>query len=285
MSQRPSRQACIDRQVFDLARSFLLKFDHITPEVLDRHLSVPDTDRPKELPGIFLNLISSAQNRHSLPKVIGLAIGGVENLSDILCDFEPGGVVEKYAEGGAERLLDDIVQQLMSGSPPRREARSHWPAYCRSVLSGAAFLARFRDGEDFHAWAAFFDRDDRARPALPALLSHEIRGFGFALACDFLKELGYHNFGKPDVHLKVIFSELGLAESDDPYTVFKAITRLAINAGVTPYAADKVFWLISTGRFYHDNIDIGRHRGEFIAYAAAELARERDGNGADSVGK
>jgi hypothetical protein len=272
MSHRPSQQACIDKKVFDLARSYLLRFEQVTPEVLDRHLSVPAKDRPEELPGIFFNLVFSAQNRHSLPKVIGRAIGGVESLSDILCGFEPRRVLEKYAEGGAERLLDDVIEELLAGFPPRREARSHWPAYCRAILSGAAFLAQFRNGADFHDWVAFFDQDDRARPALPALLSHELDGFGFALACDFLKELGYHNFGKPDVHLKVIFSGLGLAESNDDYTVFKAITRLSGNAGVTPYAADKVFWLVSTGRLYHDGIEIGRHRDEFIEYAAAELA-------------
>jgi hypothetical protein len=274
MSHRPLQQACIDKKVLDLARSFLLEFEQVTPEVLDRHLSVPAKDRPQELPGIFFNLVFSAQNRYSLPRVIGGAIGGIESLSDILCDFEPNRVLEKYAEGGAERMLDHVIERLLSGSPPRREARSHWPAYCRAILSGATFLAQFKDGDDFHAWVAFFDQDDRARPALPALLAHELDGFGFALACDFLKELGYHNFGKPDVHLKVIFSALGLAESRDDYTVFKAITRLATHAGVTPYAADKLFWLISTGRFYHDGIEIGRHRDEFIEYAAEELAEK-----------
>ena len=55
--------------------------------------------------------------------------------------------------------------------------------------------------------------------------------------------------------------------------MFKAINRLAANVGVTPYNADKVFWLLSSGRFYHDGFEIGRHRDEFIRHAQTELVR------------
>jgi len=49
---------------------------------------------------------------------------------------------------------------------------------------------------------------------------------------------------------------------------FKAIVRLAGNADVTPYAADKVFWLIGSGYFYDDlqvgkNGRIGSRKGDF----------------------
>ena len=105
------------------------------------------------------------------------------------------------------------------------------------------------------------------------LLSQEIEGFGFALSCDFLKELGYINFPKPDVHLRDIFTALGLCEDKpDDYKLFKAVIRLAENAGVTPYNADKVFWLIGSGYFYDDphigkNGRVGRLKEVFIDYA------------------
>lgn len=263
-------QARTDKQVYELGRQFLLDLDErITEQVLAPYLSVPDHDRPRSLSDVFLNLALSAQNRQSMPRVIGGAIGGVEKLSDILCGFQPQLVLDKYAGGGPEALLDEVVQHLLAHAPPRREARSHWPRYCSYLLSGAEFLAQFKDAEDFYAWVDFFDHDERARPALPALLRQEIRGFGFALACDFLKELGYHNFCKPDVHLKHIFTSLGLSSSDDDYSVFKAIVRLSRSAEVTPYDADKVFWLISSGRFYKDGFEIGRHRDKFIAFVTS----------------
>ncbi len=104
------------------------------------------------------------------------------------------------------------------------------------------------------------------------LLSYEIDGFGFPLACDFIKELGYWDFGKPDVHLKKIFAALQLSPTENDYQVFKAIVRVARSVGVTSYNVDKLFWLIGSGNFYLDKIKVGQHRGEFIEYAQRELA-------------
>jgi hypothetical protein len=65
-----------------------------------------------------------------------------------------------------------------------------------------------------------------------------------------LKELGYINFPKPDVHLRDMFAALELCENEvDDYRLFKAIIRVAKNAGVTPYALDKLFWLIGRETF------------------------------------
>lgn len=96
----------------------------------------------------------------------------------------------------------------------------------------------------------WFYKDDRARPALPLLLQNKVNGFGLALACDFLKELGYVKYAKPDVYLKKIFTSLELcsAKASD-YDVLEAIIRVAQHAGVTPYKVDKVFWLIGSGDF------------------------------------
>ena len=60
-------------------------------------------------------------------------------------------------------------------------------------------------------WPQAMQHALRARPALPLLLVQEIDGFGFALACNFLRELGYENFSKPDVHLRKIFWVTGLS--------------------------------------------------------------------------
>jgi hypothetical protein len=198
-------------------------------------------------------------------------------LRPVLCDFEPALVLEKYRSGW-EGVLDDIVTQLKPRGSVPRTSKSIWPRYCRSVLSGARFLSRFSTADDFYGWVDFFDEDERARPALPLLLAQEIDGFGFALACNFLMGLGYENFSKPDVHLKDIFQGIGLCPwGSTDYEVFKAVARVARNAGVTPYNVDKLFWLIGSGFFYNDP-QIG-HRGrtggrkkEFIEKCRARLA-------------
>jgi hypothetical protein len=275
MRQRNQQER--DRAAYTLAKDFLLQSGAgkgVTPELIENylHLSAP---RPDTLAALYEHVLESAQSANMKAGVIGGSIGGVANLGPLLCDFEPTKVLEKYRSGW-EGVLDDIMAQLNPRGSVPRTSRSIWPRYCRSVLSGARFLSQFSTADDFYRWVDLFDKDERARPALPLMLAQEIEGFGFALACDFLNGLGYENFSKPDVHVKEIFGGLGLcAEGAGDYEVFRAVGRLARNASVTPYNADKLFWLVGSGYFYEDphigiNCRIARHKKEFI-----EVARDR----------
>jgi hypothetical protein len=275
---RQVNQQQLDRAAYTLAKDFLLQSGAgkgVTRESIEKylHLSAP---RPDTLAGLYEHMLESAQSANMKAGVIGGSIGGVANLAPVLCDFEPAEVLEKYRSGW-EGLLDDIVAQLKPRGSVPRTSRSIWPRYCRSVLSGARFLSQFSTTDDFYRWVDLFDEDERARPALPLLLAQEIEGFGFALACDFLKELGYENFSKPDVHVKDILRALGLSPwGTTDYEVFRAVARVARNAGVTPYNVDKLFWLIGSGNFYEDphvgnRGRIGSKKEEFIEVAKAQL--------------
>ena len=136
-------------------------------------------------------------------------------------------------------------------------------------MDAANFMSNFKDIEDFKSFVTQFDYNLPTRIALPLLISTKISGIGFALACDFLKELGYTSYPKPDVHLIQVFVGAGLS-SNDPISVFEAIVRMAedckdIDLEVTPYKIDKIIWLICSGRFYLDDINIGRHKEELIS--------------------
>ena len=265
-------QAQWDQEVYALAREFLLGLNGVTSEMLDRYLSVGE--RSNSLTGIYKHLLETAQSPNMGPKVIGQAIGGIGRLSGLLCGFQPAAVVEKYGSNW-ETVLNDIIVQLKPRGETRQKPKSLWPRFCKTITSGADFLAKFDDASDFYKWVDFFDRDNRARPALPMLLSYEIDGFGFSLACDFIKELGYPNFGKPDVHLRKIFVALELSSTEDDYAVFRAIVRVARNVCVTPYNVDKTFWLIGSGNFYLDCVYTGRNRNKFIDYAKPKLEAAR----------
>lgn len=260
-----THQAQLDQSIYKLARDYLLSLDNVTPEILDRHLSVSKEERPDSLAGIYKRLLETAQSGNMGSQVIGQAIGGIDKLGGVLSGFQPAVIVEKYGNDW-KAVLDDIEAQLKPRGKLRREPRSLWPRFCKAVVSGAKFLNQFNSATDFYKWADIFDQDDRARPALPMLLSYEIDGIGFPLACDFIKELGYSHFGKPDVHLKKIFVALGLCLTEDDYQVFKTVLRVAKNVGVTPYEIDALFWLIGSGNFYRDGVLVGRHRDKFIAY-------------------
>ena len=139
-------------------------------------------------------------------------------------------------------------------------------------------MSQFEDVDDFYKWVGFFDGDSRARPALPMFLAHEINGLGFALASDFLKELGFIHFAKPDVHLRDIFVGLDLCPVHcSDYEISKAVVQLAGDAGVSPYNADKIFWLIGSGYYYDDKQignrgRLGRQKVDFIVHARLKLS-------------
>lgn len=271
----------IDKKVYLLAKEYWpsRNITGVTVALVEKYLNPLSLNpKPTTKEAIYQRILESAQNANMKAGVIGRAIGGVEKLSPVLEGFNAKAVLDKYASG-CETVLDDIVEQLKPNGVVRRTSRSIWPHYCQTILSAANFIEQFSSTSDFFGWVDFFDKDDRARASLPMLLSREIEGFGFALSCDFLKEMGYVNFPKPDVHLRDIFTALSLCpEKSDDYQLFKAVIRLANHAGVSPYNADKTFWLIGSGYFYADphlgnEGRVGSRKKEFIEYAKPLLER------------
>jgi len=189
--------------------------------------------------------------------------------------FNPVRVLKRYEQG--EELLFEIKAVLR----PRGRPGKIWRLFCDSALSGARFLAGFTSARVFHAWVDVFHQDDRKLPALPLLLSREIAGFGFALSCDFLKELGYFKLAKPDVQLRRILEGLALVEPKaNAYAVFKAVLRIAGNCKRTAYDVDKTFWLVGSGRFYRHKrhgkeLRIPVDRDEFVRWARRQLDHPR----------
>jgi len=267
-----------DRKAFKLAWEFLLSLGKpgVTEDVLNDYMRPSDSNPPPlTLSQIYKGILASAQNANMRAGVIGRAIGGFERFESVLFGFDPAGVLKNYHTWN--EVLEVIEKKLKPRGKIRREPRSIWPLYCRTILTAAEFVTRFESGDDFKRWADFFDKDDRARPALPMLISLEIEGVGFPLACDFLKENGYRNFAKPDVHIKDIFTRLGLARSRNDYEVFSSVVRVALNVGETPYCVDKLFWLIGSGNFYdHPHIGeggrIGNNKERFYKFALPRLS-------------
>ncbi len=260
-----------DKMIFQLAESFLTSLktkdgQPVTNALVSKYID--PAKPPSNLSGIYFRLLQSAQNANMKSGVIGGSINGIENLKVVLCGFHPKDVLKKYGEDDA-KVFADIKRYVK----PRGKVNPNglWPQYCRTIISGAKFMAKFNSSTDFYKWVNFFDKDDRARPALPLLVQNQIKGFRLALACDFLKELGYFKFAKPDVHLRNIFVSLSLCSKDaNDFELLESIIRVAKNSGVDAYHADKVFWLIGSGNFYKDKKKTGRNAKKFIDYVRSQ---------------
>jgi hypothetical protein len=276
MDKEEKKMECAERdsKAYELGMAFLLskKDKGITKEVLERYLSGENKSRPNSIPEIFRRMLGSAKNANMVSGVIG----DIEELRSVLFSFNPVEVIANYPDW--KSLFNKIKLTINPRGKMRSGKRSIWPRFCRTTLSSAFFLGQFMSAADFYSWCDTFDKDIRSRLALPLLLDKEIDGYGFALSCDFLKELGYKNYGKPDVHIRDIFEGIGLCRlKTSNYNLLKTIIRIAGNVGVPPYRVDKMFWLIGSGTFYYDKETIGkkgrigRMKAEFIRFAKSRI--------------
>lgn len=250
--------------VFKCAKQFLgdivAKYPELNQSILEKHLE--HEARFDNIVDANKRLIESLSNRNMMASVINFR-GRETQLRSILCGYDPQAIINKYPSAN---VLFDVFKKNFEIKNVQSK-RNLWRKFSEGIISGSKFMASFKDKDEFDNFIKTFALNKYTKAALPMLLSKEIKGFGLALACDFIKELGYRDYPKPDVHLIKIFSDLGLAVSTEPYEVYKTIIEMSEAVGEDAYTVDKIFWLISSGRFYLVNINTGRKRDEFIRYA------------------
>jgi hypothetical protein len=266
-----------DKALFAFGKTFLLqRMQRLTmlPErdcekILELYLK---PQQPTTLSGIFRRLVLHAQNRAGMTNVIKNSLPGksIDSLASVLCKFDPHLVTAKFTDW--KNLLQRIKSDLKPTGEIREGANSFWPQFCKSILSGAKFLATYPDAEVFYKWVDSFYTDPRLQSELPHLLAAKLDGFGFTLACDFLKELGFDEYAKPDRHLKNILVEAGACSLDNDSMVFDCARRIAKNSEVTPYTVDKVFFLIGSGYLYDHDLKLGRGAEDFISEYRQHMA-------------
>jgi hypothetical protein len=181
----------------------------------------------------------------------------------VFFDFDLNRVLADY--GADWRKLFENVRISIHPSSKMDPENPHgnWTIFCKGAISAAEYLRQFDSLDDFLSFVRDFDSRPTTRPALPLLLAEEIFGLGFALACDFLKELGFTSYSKPDVHLLDIFAGLGIAQRSQ-LAVFRAVSLIASEVDETCYAVDKAFWLIGSGNLYLDELQFQTNKMEFI---------------------
>lgn len=248
--------------VYRTACQYLLEIrpDQISEAELEKYY-IGDRMDFNSLEDVYEQIIQSAQNYQRMPNVIKFQ-GRIERIKSILYDYN----IERISQYDVEELYQKFRHEFdVTGADNNFNS---WHKWSKSIVDAAKFISDFKDVENFKKFVKQFDYNLLTRMALPLLISTKISGMGFALACDCLKELGYTSYPKPDVHLIEVFVGARLS-SKEPLSVFESIVRMAedckeIDSDVTPYKIDKVIWLICSGRFYLDDISIGRHKEDFI---------------------
>ena len=256
--------------VFESASKFLnniiTKYPALNDSILKKHLEPESTF--ENIMDAHRQLIKSLTSRNMMHNVIGFDQKEKE-MEEILFGYDPTKILSAYKN--ADELLDKFRRKFNLQNVQNK--RSLWYKFSESIISGSVFMASFKDKPDFDSFINTFAHNKYTKAALPMLISEEIKGFGFALACDFLKKLGYKDYPKPDVHLIKIFYSLGLSPSNKPYEVYKSIVEMSEIVEEDAYTVDRIFWLISSGNFYLVNINTGKNRDKFIKSVKLDLER------------
>lgn len=218
---------------------------------------------------IFEQFICSAQNYQQMPNVIKY-YARKEKIKSILYDFD----LKRVSQYDVEELYQKFRREFNITSADNK--KNSWHKWSQSIVDVAKFVSEFEDTDDFKHFINLFEYNLPTRMALPLLISTKISGIGFALACDCLKELGYSQYPKPDVHLSQVMSSIGMC-SKDKISTFEAIVRMAddckdVDPEVTPFKIDKIIWLICSGRFYLHDIMIKRHKEAFISLVKQQIS-------------
>ncbi len=234
-------------ELYQFGYKYLVENCKIETERLDYYLNFWKYRQPATIEELCKNMIDHAKNRRDMSN----SIGELQHLSEVLFNFNPQRILARYSNW--EVLFDEINLKVKTpGRMEKNNPHNYWVIYCKSILSIAVFLTRFKSVENFRKYSnQFLTGDLDLRLALPLIIKEEIFGYQFALACDFIKENVSPEFIKPDTHIRYIFTETGICKKgDSDFDIFRHGIKYCQEIEIMPYNVDRLFWLIGSGDLF-----------------------------------
>ncbi len=201
---------------------------------------------------IFLRLITSCQNYYNMPNIIKFK-QLKDKFAQVLEDFDYNKILQRYAS--SEHLYKTLAQHF--DFPLSDDPHHTWREFSRSVMSSAKFMAKFESVADFRNLFESIATRFPTSQILPQLIRSEIYGLGETLSHDFIKELGYAEYAKPDITSKQLIHQIFENRDDkleDP-NITQKLCKIAYSANTTVYTVEKVLYLIATGKYTAPNKD------------------------------
>ena len=210
--------------------------------------------------GLFHRLCISLANRRGMFSVI-FGVGADINCrllayERILLRLDPRSVLRRF-EGRESDLVAALIRarKLTTAQSKRQKgnARSYFPLYAKGLVGAARFLSQFSSDSDLRGFFKKWRHDPNLLVNLPAYLADQgIPGLGETLAADALKEVGFHELGKPDQWVKRIMSTVGwVAASPSPSDIQRVLREMSRQLGprYPPVIVDKLMYLVGSGKF------------------------------------
>ncbi len=177
----------INQQLYDTAYKILLSMlpSGLSESSLDKYFH-GDRNNPCSLKEVYITFIRTAQNYQFMPNVIQFD-NREKEIGKILHDFD-----FNYASTlNSNDLFIEFKNKFGISS------EKSWRLWCNAVVDSAVFVKSFANLDAFDEYVT--QSNDIKK--VPISISRKISGIGFSLACNALKELGYLDYVKPDIHL------------------------------------------------------------------------------------
>lgn len=232
------------KDIYSYCYQYLLgiKPNNVTVPQIDLFISEADSGHCSTLSDAYRMLAIVLQDYQGLPNSIKFFEREV-TYRGLLCNYS----VSKVAKLSRDEIYRKFTDAYTFET--KNPKRSNIRKYTYGLHDGAVFLNGFKDYDSFKLFINAFELNKYTKEALPLLLEKEVFGLGFASACNWLKELGFIEYPKPDTHMIDAFSSIGLCNKD-PISCYKAMVDVATQCNVEPYKLDKVIWLICSQDFY-----------------------------------
>lgn len=199
-----------------------------------------------------------------------------EQLYPVLEDCDAARLCARYpdpADGPAlYAALGDIGKTRQDGSPAKQAC---WRKLTDGIVSGAHMLQN-GGAEQIRALAAEDPQDaDALRALFPRITAvyAPVRGMGFTLACNYLKDCGCVYLSKPDERVTA-FHALLTGQKAAPEDIVCDMFTWAREIGVTPYRLDRWVYLLYSGNYFDDD---RRCPGRGEAFKAWYTAQDKEG--------
>jgi len=200
------------------------------------------------------------QNRYNLPNIIKFRFGNYAHLTTATHGFDVSYLVKITPAD----LYADLNMLVGFGTS------STWNKYCNGLIDAANYLNVYSNYHNYDTHIRTYLAGHRENYLINELCT--ITGIGPALARNYLKEIGYLSFGKPDLHLMPIFQSFDPTVID--YTTFDASLRVqSVKCGVSPYVLDRTLWLICSGDYFIHTKKITAGRRSLRPNFITELTR------------
>lgn len=203
---------------------------------------------------IFYQFCLNLQDYNMMPSVIGVLNGDrKDKFREVLLGYNKDAVALKYTE-------ESLYSKFCSVFPVKNQdsKQNLWRRYANSIIDSCRYLSNYKNAEEFNKYIENFN----GSLDIVYDMKRSIRGMGFALACNLIKDLGFTDYAKPDTHTRDVVAAMGFA--DDDISVIRAIQDIAKANNDTAFNVDRMIWLICSGNYFNDNIRMGSHKKELI---------------------